>query len=100
LEGLGRIHIDPFGNAQICQGISIGNFWETPLSELIKNYNVNSHPICGPLKRGGPLQLVKEYHVEHENKYVDECHLCYMTRLQLLDKFPQYLTPRQVYGLD
>jgi hypothetical protein len=100
LEKLGRIHIDTFGNAQICQGLSIGNFWKTPLSELIDNYDVNSHPICGPLTIGGPAQLVREYQVEHGDKYVDECHLCYLTRLQLLEKFPQYLAPRQVYGLD
>jgi MoaA/NifB/PqqE/SkfB family radical SAM enzyme len=100
LEELGRIHIDPFGNAQICQGLSIGNFWETALSELIENYDGNFHPICSPLIRGGPAQLVKEYQVEHEDLYVDECHLCYLTRLKLLDKFPKVLAPRQVYGLE
>ena len=97
---LGRIHIDPFGNAHICQGLSIGNFWETPLSELIKNYNADSHPICGPLNQGGPAQLVRKFDVEHEDRYVDECHLCYLTRLSLIDKFPKYLTPKQVYGID
>lgn len=100
LKGLGRIHIDPFGNAHICQGLSIGNFWETPLSELIKKYDADSHPICGPLIRGGPAQLVKEHNIEHEDEYVDECHLCYLSRLSLTDKFPKYLTPRQVYGFD
>ena len=100
LKGLGRIHVDPFGNAQICQGLSIGNFWETPLSELIKNYDPDKHPICGPLFRGGPAQLIKKYGVEHEEFYVDECHMCYKARLALIDKYPQYLTPRQVYGLD
>ncbi|MFX1326595.1 MAG: radical SAM protein [Promethearchaeota archaeon] len=96
---LGRIHVDPFGNAHICQGLSIGNFWETPLSKLIKNYKPENHPICGPLIQGGPAQLVKEYDIEHEDKYVDECHLCYLARLKLIDKFPMYLAPRQVYGL-
>ena len=100
LEKLGRIHIDPFGNAQICQGLSIGNYWKSPLSELIKKYDANSHPICGPLIRGGPAQLVREYQVEHDDEYVDECHLCYLTRLHLLDRFPQFLGPKQVYGLD
>lgn len=100
LEELGRIHIDPFGNAQICQGLSIGNYWEIPLSELIKKYDANSHPICGPLIQGGPAQLVREYQVDHEDEYVDECHLCFLTRLHLLDKFPQFLGPKQVYGLD
>jgi len=100
LEDLGRIHVDPFGNAQICQGLNIGNFWETSLSELIENYDANSHPICKSLIQGGPAQLVKDYQVEHEDKYVDECHLCYLTRLKLLDKFPKLLAPRQVYGLE
>ncbi|MFW9971707.1 MAG: radical SAM protein [Candidatus Odinarchaeota archaeon] len=98
-QGLGRIHVDPFGNAHICQGLSIGNFWEIPLSKLITNYSPKEHPICRPLIQGGPAQLVKEYNVKHEDKYVDECHLCYLTRLSLIDKFPEYLAPRQVYGL-
>jgi MoaA/NifB/PqqE/SkfB family radical SAM enzyme len=100
LKGLGRVHIDPFGNTQICQGLSIGNFWETPLSDLVKKYDADKHPICGPLIRGGPAQLVREYDIRHDDSYVDECHLCYKARLGLIDKFPQYLTPRQVYGLD
>jgi MoaA/NifB/PqqE/SkfB family radical SAM enzyme len=98
-EGLGRIHVDPFGNAHICQGLSLGNFWETPLSELIRNYKPDNHPICGSLNRGGPVQLVKDYNIKHEESYVDECHMCYEARLSLIDKYPKYLTPRQVYGL-
>lgn len=99
LTGLGRVHVDCFGNTQICQGLSIGNFYEKPLSDLISEYSPEVHPICGPLINGGPAQLVKEYNLEHEEEYVDECHLCYLARKALLDKFPQYLGPRQVYGL-
>lgn len=99
LIGLGRVHIDCFGNTQICQGLSIGNFWNKSLSELVSEYNPEEHPICGPLIKGGPAQLVKEYNLEHEEEYVDECHLCYLARKSLLDKFPQYLGPQQVYGL-
>ena len=76
----------------------MGNMWETPLSRLVKDYRPNSHPICGPLIKGGPALLAREYGVKYENKYVDACHFCYLIRLALLDKFPQYLTPRQVYG--
>jgi len=100
LRDPGRVHVDSFGNVHLCQGLSLGNMWETPLSKLIKKYNADSHPICGPLIRGGPAQLVKEYDIKHEDKYVDECHLCYLARLALIDKFPRYLTPRQVYGLE
>ncbi|UCC20374.1 MAG: hypothetical protein JSV62_03540 [Promethearchaeota archaeon] len=67
---------------------------------MIKNYDANVHPICGSLIKGGPAQLVRDYKVEHQEEYVDECHLCYIARLKLLDKFPQYLAPKQVYGLE
>ena len=95
-----RVHLDPYGNVHLCQGLSMGNAWEEPLSEIVKKYDAGSHPICGPLLRGGPALLARKYQIKHENKYVDACHFCYMIRLHLLDKFPQYLTPRQVYGLE
>jgi len=94
-----RVHVDCYGNVQVCQGISIGNCWKTPLSELVKLYEPGKHPICGPLIRGGPSALVEEHGLDMEEKYVDECHLCYAARLALLDRFPEYLAPRQVYGL-
>jgi len=95
-----RVHIDPYGNVHLCQGLSIGNMWRKPLSMLIKDYAADSHPICGPLVKGGPALLAKEYNVKHEDKYVDACHFCYLIRLALIDKFPQFLTPKQVYGLE
>lgn len=95
-----RVHIDPYGNVQVCQGISIGSCWETPLSELIQSYDAQKHPICGPLVRGGPIRLIEEHNVDLKNGYVDECHLCYAARMTLLDKYPKYLAPRQVYGLE
>ncbi len=95
-----RVHLDSYGNVHLCQGLSMGNMWKTPLSRIVKNYNGDSHPICGPLIKGGPVLLAKEYKVKHEDKYVDACHFCYIIRLALIDRFPQYLTPRQVYGLE
>jgi len=72
---------------------------KTPFSELVRSYDGACHPIAGPLLRGGPAQLAREHGVPHEEAYVDECHLCYRVRLALLDRFPEYLGPRQVYGL-
>ena len=95
-----RVHIDSYGTVQICQGISMGNCWKTPLSELIRGYDARKHPICGPLVRGGPIRLIEEHGLDLKDKYVDECHLCYVARRALLDKFPEYLAPRQVYGLE
>ncbi len=100
LEHPGRVHVDPYGNVHLCQGLSLGNMWETPLSTLVKNYEAHSHPVCSPLVKGGPALLAKEYDVPHEEEYVDECHLCYLTRLALIERFPHYLAPGQVYGLE
>ena len=100
LQDPGRVHLDPYGNVQLCQGLCIGNAWQTPLSTLVKNYDVAAHPIAGPLMtRGGPARLVKEYDLPHEDGYVDACHLCFRARQALLDRFPQYLAPRQVYWM-
>jgi len=95
----GRVHVDCYGHVHICQGLSMGNMWEMPLSLLIKNYSAESHPVCGPLVRGGPAELARQYEIEHEEEYVDECHFCYEMRKALIDRFPAYLAPRQVYGL-
>lgn len=100
LRNPGRVHVDSYGHVHLCQGLSMGNLWETALSELVASYDADSHPICGPLLRGGPALLVKEYGLEHAERYVDECHLCYLARLALIERFPQSLAPRQVYGLD
>lgn len=100
LESPSRLHVDPYGNVQVCQGISIGNMWEMPLSEIVSNYRSDSHPICSPLIRGGPAELSKELGIQPEKGYIDECHFCYLARRKVIDKFPNCLAPKQVYGLD
>ncbi len=99
LRVIPKVHIDSFGNVHICQGISIGNMWKTNLTDLIEDYDVNKHPICKPLLEGGPAQLARKYNIDHGGKYVNECHFCHYIRKTLIDRFPQYFTPRQVYGL-
>ena len=100
LETPSRVHIDPYGNVHICQGVSIGNVWDTPLSDIILNYRSVDHPICGPLVKGGPAELAKVLGFNPMAGYVDECHLCYLVRKEYIDQFPEYLSPKQVYGLD
>jgi organic radical activating enzyme len=95
-----RVHLDAYGNVHLCQGLSMGNMWNSPLWKIVKQYSADSHPICRPLVNGGPALLAKEYGVKHEDAYVDACHMCYLIRLALLDRFPQYLAPRLVYGLE
>ena len=92
-----RVHIDPFGYVHICQGITIGNIKKTPLKKLFRNFIPEKHPICAPILKGGPAEIVKEYHIQHEENYVDECHLCYCARSDLRKKFPEILAPAQMY---
>ena len=95
-----RVHLDPYGYVHLCQGLAMGNMWEMPLSELVENYDADSHPICGPLLKGGPALLAEKHGVEHEDTYCTACHFCYLVRRALLDRFPECLAPRQVYGLE
>jgi len=99
LEAPVRVHLDCYGNVHICQGLSMGNMWETPLSELAGGYTAGQHPICGPLVSGGPAELAREHGLELPDDFVDECHYCYTVRKALVHRFPAYLAPRQVYGL-
>lgn len=94
-----RVHIDPFGYVHVCQGITMGSMKQTALPKLLDSFNPITHPICGPILRGGPAELVRKYHTEHEKRYVDECHLCYSTRLKLRERFSNTLAPSQIYGL-
>jgi len=93
-----RVHVDAFGNLHICQGISIGNLLERPLSEIVSQYNPDTHPVVGPLLAGGPANLVTRYELPHQHGYADACHLCYSSRCMLRDQFPDVLTPDQMYG--
>jgi len=94
-----RIHLDPFGNLHICQGISIGNVFKRPLKEICESYYAEGHPICGPLLQKGPVGLVDEFDLQHDDLYADACHLCYECRLALRERFPEILGPDQMYGV-
>ncbi len=101
----GRVHVDPFGNLHICQGLSIGNLFEKSLRQICDEYDADAHPICGLLLAGGPAALVTEYHLPHTSpsggasSYADACHLCYEARTTLRPRFPALLAPDQMYGV-
>ena len=96
----GRVHLDPLGNIHICQGLVIGNVFEKSLNQICEEYDVDSHPVCGPLHAGGPAALVSEYNLEHASHYADACHLCYEARTQLRARFSEVLSPDQMYGVN
>jgi len=93
-----RVHVDPLGYVHVCQGLSIGNAWQRPFSEIIQSYEASSHPIIKPLVEGGPAALVQKFDVPRKRTYADACHLCYEARLQLRARFPGVLVPGQMYG--
>jgi hypothetical protein len=93
-----RVHLDPYGNVFVCQGLSIGNIWQKPLARIMEGYRPEEHPIVGPLVAGGPSELARRYGLPDGDRYVSDCHLCYLVRKSLLNDFPAYLCPQQVYG--
>jgi len=99
LDDPGRVHVDVYGNVHICQGLSIGNLLETPLEEICRNYDPETHPIIRHLLKGGPAELRRAYEWEGRKSYADACHLCYEIRRSLMERFPDLLTPPAVYGV-
>jgi MoaA/NifB/PqqE/SkfB family radical SAM enzyme len=94
-----RVHVDPLGNVHICQGISLGNVFDQPLGILFDSYDPDTHPVTGPLLRGGPAELARFHGLTCKRGYSDACHLCYETRLSLRTRFPEILAPDQMYGV-
>jgi len=95
----GRVHLDPFGNVFVCQGLSLGNIWQRPLAAMMVQYRPQEHPIIGPLVRGGPAELARVYGLPEGDAYASDCHLCFLVRRSCVDRFPGYLCPASVYGL-
>ena len=93
-----RMHLDPYGNLHICQGIVLGNLWRTPLRDICAAYLPERHPITAALVAGGPAELVRRYELAHEELYADACHLCNASRQALRGRFPELLAPEQMYG--
>ena len=99
-DDVGRLHLDAYGNLFSCQGIVFGNLGKRSLAEIAARYSPETHPVIGPLHRGGPAGLVRTFDLPLHGEFHDACHLCYAARLQLLDQFPSELAPRQVYGIE
>ena len=99
LDAPSRVHVDALGNLHVCQGISLGSMFQRPLVEICATYDPRTHPIIDPLLRGGPALLAQEHGVVVRPTYADACHLCYETRVALRNRFPDILTPDQMYGV-
>jgi hypothetical protein len=94
----GRVHLDPFGNLHVCQGIVMGNLFQSPLRAIREAWDPDAHPITGPLLAGGPVELARRHGIPMADGYADACHLCYETRAALRPRFRVELGPAQMYG--
>lgn len=100
LESPTRVHVDPYGNVHVCQGIIAGNVWDGSLVQVVRGYSPRQHPVLGPLIEGGPLALAEAGGAGLGRDYASECHACYSIRRELRQN-PDYrgtLGPAQVYG--
>ncbi|MGD2069053.1 MAG: radical SAM protein [Gemmatimonadota bacterium] len=98
LRDPGRVHVDPMGWVHVCQGITLGNLFEEPLSEICARYDPDAHPVVGPLLAGGPAELARGLGFAPQQGYADACHLCYRVREAARPSLPQVLGPDQMYG--
>ena len=100
--GLARTGAHPCGlfrQSAHLPGNFYGNLLKRPLTEIMDDYDADDHPIVGPLLAGGPAEIVRRYGLAHEAGYADHCHLCYTSRCALRQRFPDVLTPDQMYGM-
>ena len=98
LEEPRRIHVDPYGNVHVCQGILAGNVWDSSLAQVVTSFDPRNHPILGPLVEGGPAALIREHMPWSKESYASECHACYEVRRTMRLAYKAYLGPAQVYG--
>ena len=94
----GRIHLDPFGNLHICQGLVIGNLFTRSLREICETYDPDAHPIVGPLLAGGPAELVRRYHLRMKTPTRMPA-TCATSRAGRWGRFPELLGPDGMYGV-
>ncbi len=100
LQNPETIEIDCEGNVTLCPGICIGNTNIKSLTKILKNYNVDKHPILSIVSKEGPiglLKLAKEHGFQQNQKFVNECHLCYELRKYLQLIYPYSLAPDYCY---
>lgn len=93
-----KFFIDAYGYVQVCPGIAIGNINEKSLDLIIADYNIDEHIIMSSLSDMGPLGLIQNTKLKFKEEYVDACHCCFSARHVLIDKYPEFLGPHQVYG--
>lgn len=84
------ITIEPGGEVDICWHLSIGNAENTPLRQIISNYDWRRNPVTRTLAEEGPTGLLKQYNQAGHfdlKTYVNKCHLCTEIRKAFMREF-------------
>jgi organic radical activating enzyme len=100
LRTLELLELDPDGYLSKGCGIAIASLHETPVAEILAQYDAEAHPIFSTLLTSGPLGLAleaRDHGYELKDCYADKCQLCQEAREYLLDEYPRYLAPAQHY---
>jgi len=81
------ICIEPSGTVNICWDLAIGNAKETPLSQIISEYDWQKSSTIKTLVEEGPTGLLKSLKANNrkfqKGQYVNKCHLCVEIRKTL-----------------
>lgn len=99
--GRSRVHLGPFGQIHLCQGLLIGrDARRESLVEIFADFDPEAHPICAALSEGGPAELARlamRSGFVPEDSYADGCKLCFEARRHLVARFPELLGPAEMY---
>ncbi|NVM36202.1 MAG: radical SAM protein [Candidatus Lokiarchaeota archaeon] len=100
LQNPATIEIDCEGNVTLCPGICIGNTKIQSLTKILQDYDVDKHPILSIVSKEGPIGLIKlanEQGFQKNQRFVNECHLCYELRKSVQLLYPYSLAPEYCY---
>lgn len=94
------VYIDPYGNVQICYGLTIGNLRDTPLSEIVGSYSPQNHPFLKELdEKGveGVVELARSRGDKRPEAFSGKCDACFQSRKALRSTYPELLRPHECY---
>lgn len=94
----GDIYLDPEGLVSVCPGVVIENFYRSSIKEILENHPARENSILQCLIQGGPAELFNCFPLPQGDQFADACHACFTARKALLDPYPDFLAPKQVYG--
>ncbi|MCK4585004.1 hypothetical protein KAU13_06280 [candidate division WOR-3 bacterium] len=90
----------PERNVTLYPGVCIGNVRNKSLTGVLENYDYRTHPIIRIIAEEDPvglLRLARGKGYRKEERFINECHLCYEMRKYLRRFYPEHLAPSGCY---